>query len=948
MEKMETREQMRTENSFTELMKENKVVIPIIQRDYAQGRNDHSKAETVRKRLIDDWISVLSDNSQRMDFNYIYGNEENDIFYPVDGQQRLTSLYLLYWYLAHKVGKEEEIQDWSFDYRTRNSASEFFTLLKDPAQSQALFDILDDKKVYEKVKCIEDCRWFKSKWENDPTIMSCINFLNLLADKLLAYEDHIKDFWKRLYEDEKPAVYFTGIIEKDGESAETEAAKSYTRMNARGKRLTDFENIKAMLDDIEKMNIDNLFYCSGSDEIEKQSNTISWTYDSRYINSFYSALRGEDLAITTKKINEESQNWYELIYYVYSLLYRKKEDVEKLYSLNCFNDREYQENMYCISQKRQSEKHIEIYLGMIKSVFELLCYDDKKLQYRIDDFLDYNGDIKLNAIAFVIYIYKIWESSNQKLAGDILDSSWKHFEEVLDDLNFEEWYCRDVANSRNIKVAEIINKMTDGICAIASKDVDEYFVSHNFATDKMLAEDSSILSDIKCRIIERKIKSKLINDRAIKEHTLDNCAIGKRRYGYLYYACGFFDDDTCWSFGDWSGRSSWIKSRITEYAEYISANGSLQTCMQSQGAKLVYAYASQYDVNNSSLKSSDDINGCSIEHIWSFQNMQWMDSEYMNICADKKTSLKNLTVMLKLLLDFSHNTQRQDHSKLMKTYSDNIVAYFKSAAGYEDCWLRFAAIYREDGEELLNSELYNENNVVYLKERGVPACLYVYLKDAGKKYEAFNNFKDFNNCFVYFQSNQESMEYAHRNKTCTFEPTGDNSENYKHSSKGDQVGWDLSGNVNTRNMDILYRVIFNMSDVGKKFDNNFFSLNIVNGVYKLMIYEMGCKSNGKLEINISSADVDANDVAVAESDLIHAENEIDKLVDSPKISGGNYDRWIELWNAKKQSEFDAVEEAVGMQVDGVFKSKGGIRPEKTITKTIQINRLNWNLGKDIV
>lgn len=82
---------VRREDNFQDLAKTKKIVIPIIQRDYAQGRNS-PKAIMVRTRLIDEWIDILQNQNLRMDFNYIYGNEDSNAFYPVDGQQRLTSL----------------------------------------------------------------------------------------------------------------------------------------------------------------------------------------------------------------------------------------------------------------------------------------------------------------------------------------------------------------------------------------------------------------------------------------------------------------------------------------------------------------------------------------------------------------------------------------------------------------------------------------------------------------------------------------------------------------------------------------------------------------------------------------------------------------------------------------------------------------------------------------
>lgn len=85
-------------NTLLKLLSEYEVRIPIIQRDYAQGRKNE-KANEVRKNLIRDIKNCLDDEERSIDFNFVYGTVNDNIFYPVDGQQRLTTLYLMHWYL---------------------------------------------------------------------------------------------------------------------------------------------------------------------------------------------------------------------------------------------------------------------------------------------------------------------------------------------------------------------------------------------------------------------------------------------------------------------------------------------------------------------------------------------------------------------------------------------------------------------------------------------------------------------------------------------------------------------------------------------------------------------------------------------------------------------------------------------------------------------------------
>ena len=122
------------------------VRIPIIQRDYAQGR---IQATQVRKSFLDQLKAVLSDTSAHLDLDFVYGNElSNDehkgkCFIPLDGQQRLTTLFLLHYYLSrrdeasrsdfrHRFGEQK--QDTQrvgsrFRYETRFSSTTFLDAL---------------------------------------------------------------------------------------------------------------------------------------------------------------------------------------------------------------------------------------------------------------------------------------------------------------------------------------------------------------------------------------------------------------------------------------------------------------------------------------------------------------------------------------------------------------------------------------------------------------------------------------------------------------------------------------------------------------------------------------------------------------------------------------------------------------------------------------------------
>ena len=112
--------------------------IPEIQRDYAHGRTDESSTE-IRESFLEDLRDVLDPegSGRLMDLDFIYGRLADDVLYPLDGQQRLTTLFLLHWYLANRDDRFDEFESWAvgpdnharFTYRVRSSATSFFDKL---------------------------------------------------------------------------------------------------------------------------------------------------------------------------------------------------------------------------------------------------------------------------------------------------------------------------------------------------------------------------------------------------------------------------------------------------------------------------------------------------------------------------------------------------------------------------------------------------------------------------------------------------------------------------------------------------------------------------------------------------------------------------------------------------------------------------------------------------
>ena len=205
------------------------IEIPLIQRDYAQGREGAAVGQ-IRENFLDVlYRAVALGESVSLDF--IYGDVENGTLRPLDGQQRLTTLFLLHWYLACRAERLDESQAWKqFTYATRPSARLFCQRL---VESQPPVD------VERPSTWIEDQPWYLYTWRHDPTIQSMLVMLDAIHERFL--DANCAAAWESLIDPDSPSISFHLLpIEQMGLSEDL-----YIKMNSRGKPLTPFENFKA-------------------------------------------------------------------------------------------------------------------------------------------------------------------------------------------------------------------------------------------------------------------------------------------------------------------------------------------------------------------------------------------------------------------------------------------------------------------------------------------------------------------------------------------------------------------------------------------------------------------------------------------------------------------------------------------------------------------------------
>lgn len=276
---MATEDKKYEQHNFKSFLEQYHVVIPMVQRDYAQGRTTDD-VNRVRNRFLDAikfHLINARDNNDVMKMDFIYGEKEQVwsttvanklekiIVTPLDGQQRLTTLYLLHWYAAKKSGIEECHYKFlnNFTYDIRPSSRDFCAHLMhyDPDWSLQLQEQLVDQN------------WFMGEWHNDPTIIGMLVMLDSINEKFSS----IANLWEILTGETQHIVFYFLPLSENGLSDEL-----YIKMNSRGKKLTAFEHFKAEYEDL---------YEKDSD----QARTVNHKFDVEWADTFFPYRNQDDI-----------------------------------------------------------------------------------------------------------------------------------------------------------------------------------------------------------------------------------------------------------------------------------------------------------------------------------------------------------------------------------------------------------------------------------------------------------------------------------------------------------------------------------------------------------------------------------------------------------------------------------------------------------------------------
>jgi len=221
-------------SNYIEIL-EKPVEIPIIQRDYAQGRTD-SKTNKIRKDFLNAIFDFLqqkkANHTAELELDFLYGlNKESGTFIPIDGQQRLTALWLLYLFTAKKEKIEATETEFlkNFLYETRHSTTQFCKNLT------AFEPAFINSSISQEIK---NQSWYFETWNYDPGVQAMLVVLDDIENRYSDFDDC--NLWNLIGNDSCPFYFYKLDMDKVGLTDDL-----YIKMNSRGKALTEFEYFKA-------------------------------------------------------------------------------------------------------------------------------------------------------------------------------------------------------------------------------------------------------------------------------------------------------------------------------------------------------------------------------------------------------------------------------------------------------------------------------------------------------------------------------------------------------------------------------------------------------------------------------------------------------------------------------------------------------------------------------
>lgn len=282
---------------FKKLINDYIIYVPEFQRNYLQGDDSNESIKYKRNRLLDDIFNCIESQSKSINLGFIYGRVEKSykdkLFYPYDGQQRLTTLYFLYLLIYYKFNKYDEIDSIKekLSYQTRISTNRFIesflSWILDSKEKDNIYNDFWNKDGKDLKGFIMSQDWFMmTEWNYD---VSIINMLSIIVEISRRIKENLGDktgIVNFIDKDKNNPFHFDFIYVDDISKSDD----LYIKINARGKALSPFENLKSDIDKYWKDEDKTKLDAEWTEYVWNQLDENDKNKEKSFDNSFYNLL----------------------------------------------------------------------------------------------------------------------------------------------------------------------------------------------------------------------------------------------------------------------------------------------------------------------------------------------------------------------------------------------------------------------------------------------------------------------------------------------------------------------------------------------------------------------------------------------------------------------------------------------------------------------------------
>lgn len=385
---------------FKKLINDYIIYVPEFQRNYLQGDDSNESIKYKRDCFLDDIFDCIKSKSKSMDLGFIYGRVEQSykgkLFYPYDGQQRLTTLYFLYLLIYFKYKKYDEIQSIKekLSYQTRISTNRFIEsflswILDSKEKDNIYYDFWNkDGKNLKGFIMSQD--WFMmTEWNYDVSIINMLSIIVEISRRVKNLGD-ITNIVNFIDKDENNPFQFDFIYVDDISKSDD----LYIKINSRGKALSPFENLKSDIDE----------YWSNEDKTKLDAEWTEYVWNQLDVND-----KNKE-----KSFDNSFYNLLSNIFYLQYLVGLDQQDINDKYLFEIENkykkgivDKEWiTPKLCCDSPYQMISSFLDAMIGSFKSIKDKQIESVNRKIFGLGDYQNNNGQNKMErADLFEIFVY---------------------------------------------------------------------------------------------------------------------------------------------------------------------------------------------------------------------------------------------------------------------------------------------------------------------------------------------------------------------------------------------------------------------------------------------------------------------------------------------------------------------------------------------------------------